>query len=326
MSPTATIEPPPQGPAMAPGRKLGIFYAAFAACTWGTVFVLSKWLTSTGELPVCTLAFWRFAFCCVFLFAMLAATGRAAKPIRAVAQHPLRFGLMGLLGGYAMYLLVLLSLRYTMTNTTQIVMNSNAVFIAPLALLIGERMGRRGLVGLGLGLAGCVIVVAGSGSAEPSGKDYHHVLGGSLAVLAGLSWAGYTVVGREVIRRHGGLECTAGAMAVGLALLAVTVPATGSPFHISRQQLLPVLYLGLVPTALGFAAWFKAMEVLPANVVGPFQFLQPVIGVSLAVCFLGERLTPLIILGGLTAFAGVYFTTAEPAPKTPAQGNGETTR
>jgi len=129
-------------------------------------------------------------------------------------------------------------------------------------------------------------------------------------VLSGLSWACYTVVGREPIRRHGGLECTLVSMTIGLVLLAITLAGTGQPVRISVAQGLPILYLGLVPTALGFAAWFKAIETLPASVVGPFQFLQPAIGVTLAVCFLDERLTVLIVLGALMAFAGVYCTTA----------------
>ncbi len=296
---------------MPPSRKLGLFYATFASATWGTVFVLSKWLLRASEgLSIYTLAFWRFAVCSAALWAMLAATGRVGKALRALRAHPVRFGLMGLLGGYAMYLLVLLSLRHTMANTTQIIMNSNAVFIAPLALLIGERIKPRGMAGLALGVAGCAIVVfASAGAAEQ--KEYHHVLGGTLAALGGLSWAGYTVAGRDVIRKHGGIECTAISMTIGLALLAATVPAVGSPFAITTPQAWPILYLGLVPTALGFAAWFKAMEALPANVVGPFQFLTPVIGVGLAACFLHEEVTWPIALGALMTFAGVYFSSSE---------------
>ena len=308
---------------MATERRLGVVYAAFAATTWGTVFVLSKWLTAVGDLPICTLAFWRFAVCTAGLLGLLTITGRIRAAWRAFREQPARFCLMGLLGGYAMYLLVLLSLRHTMANTTQIIMNSNAVFIAPLSLLIGERIGRRGVIGLCLGVAGCVVVVTGSGSVEVAGREYHHVLGGTLAVLSGLSWAAYTVVSRGVIRKHGGLECTAVAMGIGVAMLALTLPLTEGPHWLPLRHAWPVLYLGLVPTALGFAAWFKAMETLPANVVGPFQFLQPVIGVSLAICvFPEERLTGLIVLGGLMAFTGVYFTTAQPRPHTAARDRG----
>lgn len=292
-------------------RKLGIFYAAFAAATWGTVFVVSKWLMALKGLPIVTLAFWRFAICTMALFVMLGATRKLGSAWRAFRAQPWRFLFMGLCGGYAMYLLVLLSLTYTMANTTQIIMNSNAIFIAPLAMLIGERITWRNWLGLALGIAGCVVVVTGSPAAE-SGSDHSHLLGGTLAALSGLSWACYTVVGREPIRRHGGLECTMVSMAVGLVLLAITLACTNQPIRITPAQAVPILYLGLVPTALGFAAWFKAIETLPASVVGPFQFLQPVIGVTLAVCFLDEQLTGLIVLGALMAFAGVYCTTAEP--------------
>ena len=290
---------------MTKDRKLGVLYATFSATTWGTVFVLSKWLAA----PVVTLAFWRFTVCSLCLLAMVTATGRLRPAWAAFRAQPVRFLFMGLLGGYAMYLLVLLSLEYTTTNTTQIIMNCNAIFIAPLAVLIGERVSWRNWMGLAIGITGCVLVVTGSSSVE-STKDYNHILGGVLAVGSGLSWACYTVVGREPIRKYGGLECTAVSMSIGMLLLAATLVCTRSPIQVKPVQVLPILYLGLVPTALGFAAWFKAMETLPASVVGPFQFLQPAIGVTLAVCLLKETLNASIVLGAVLAFTGVYCTTA----------------
>ncbi len=292
---------------MTSSRRAGAAYAAFAAATWGTVFVLSKWLLALRGLSICTLAFWRFAFASAALFAMLCAARRLGAAWRAFRDQPLRFLVMGLAGGYVMYLSVLLSLRFTYANTTQIVMNSNAVFIAPLSLLIGERLTRRGVWGLVLGLAGCALVVWGSPvGAGP--KECNHLLGGAFAVLGGLSWASYTVMSRNVIRRYGGLECTAVAMTLAAVFLAATVAVKGDGFALTRRQAGVILYLGVAPTALGFAAWFKAMEALPANVVGPFQFLQPVIGVTLAIVFLHETLSARMVVGALLVFVGVWFT------------------
>ena len=295
---------------MTPDRKLGVFYAAFAAGTWGTVFVLSKWLVSLKGLPVVTLAFWRFAICTAFLMGLLAVRGKLGA-LRVVQKQPLRFLVLGVLGGYAMYLLVLLALKNTTANNAQIIMNANPVFIAPLALLIGERLRWRNVLGLGLGLLGCVLVIVGTASGDP--ENPRHVLGGALALAAGICWAAYTVVGRDPARKYGGLECTAIAMGIGTVLLGISVLATGADLRVTARQALLLAYLGLVPTGLGFVAWFKAMETLPASVAGPFQFLQPVIGVALAVCFLHEKLTGLILLGAVLAFAGVCFTTAQRA-------------
>ena len=302
---------------MTSDRKLGIFYAAFAAGTWGTVFVLSKWLVALKGLPVVAVAFWRFAICTVFLLGLLAMTGKLGS-LRVARRRPLRFLALGALGGYAMYLLVLLALKNTTANNAQIIMNANPIFIAPLALLIGERLRWQNVLGLGLGLAGCILVI--TGTASGASENSRHVLGGVLALAAGVSWAAYTVVGRDPAREHGGLECTAIAMGIGAVLLGLSVLATGAELGLTARQALLLAYLGLVPTGLGFVAWFKAMETLPASVAGPFQFLQPVVGVSLAVCFLHERLTVLIVLGAVLAFAGVYFTTVGPRPARDSAG------
>jgi drug/metabolite transporter (DMT)-like permease len=77
------------------------------------------------------------------------------------------------------------------------------------------------------------------------------------------------------------------------------------------------LYLAVVPTVLGFTAWYVALEKLPANVLGPLQFIVPVGGVALAIVLLSEELTALMVVGGGLALAGVYLSTR--AARAPAQ-------
>jgi DME family drug/metabolite transporter len=187
-------------------------------------------------------------------------------------------------------------------------MNANPVLIVPLAMLAGERPTLLRCVGVLLGLAGCVLVTHGTATSAPA-SGQSHAIGGTLALLSGLSWAAYTVFGKEPVRQHGSLACTTLAVIVGSVLLGLTALAARSDLRVSATSAALIVYLAIAPTFLGFLAWYKALETLPASVLGPFQFLQPALGVLLAALILGEKLTLLILAGALLAFVGVYCTT-----------------
>ena len=65
------------------------------------------------------------------------------------------------------------------------------------------------------------------------------------------------------------------------------------------------MYLGLVPTAIGFSTWAYALARTDAGKLGSTTYLVPPIAVLLGWIFLGE-VPPLIALpGGILCLAGV---------------------
>jgi len=292
-----------------PMKLTGFLYAFFAAASWGTVFVVGKFLVSQENTPPATVAFWRFSLSAVLLVLWATAAGRA-RGLRAIRAQPWRFFFLGLTGGYGMFLAVLLAMEYTTANNAQIIMNSNPVLIVPMALLIGERPSWMNCLGVVIGLVGCALVTHAT-SAQAAGGGSEHIIGALLALLSGACWAAYTVAGREPVRRYGSLECTAISMMIGTLLLGITCVATGDGFDVGPKSFALTAYLAAVPTVLGFVAWYKALETLPARIVGPFQFLTPVIGIALAALILKERLTFGIIVGAGLTLVGVYFSTHE---------------
>jgi len=288
--------------------RRALLLGVFACLTWSSVFVLGRWAIRQEEPtdPV-VLGLYRFGLSGVVLAAAMAATGRA-RALGAFVREPRRFLLLGLTGGFGMGFLVFLALQQTHSIVVQIIMNSNPVLIVPLSLLIGERVGMGKAAGVALGIGGCVLVLSGV-SPQVVEENPRHVLGGVLAALSGLSWAAYTVFGRDVVRRHGGLTTTTISMLIGGVAFLVVCLLLGKSLLLPRQGALVGLYLALVPTVLGFTAWYVALERLPANVLGPLQFIVPVGGVTLAIALLGEKLTGLMVVGGILALAGVYLST-----------------
>ena len=290
-------------------NRRALILGILAVASWSTVFVFGRLTISRHETDPVVLGLYRFGLGGLLLAAVMLATGRG-RALSAFVSEPARFLFLGLTGGFAMGFCVFLALRYTNATTVQIIMNSNPVLIVPLSLLIGERVGAWKVLGVVLGVAGCALVLWGASSGAVHANP-NHLLGGLLAGLSGLSWAAYTVFGRDVVRRHGGLTATTLSMLIGGAAFLVACLVLGKDLRLSRDGAVVAIYLAVVPTAFGFTAWYVALERLPANVLGPLQFIVPVGGVALAMVILGEKLTGLIVLGGVLALCGVGLSTRE---------------
>jgi transporter family protein len=67
-----------------------------------------------------------------------------------------------------------------------------------------------------------------------------------------------------------------------------------------------LLFLGLsgLATGLSWLCYFRALQLGPASRVAPLDKLSVVLVVVFAAVFLGEKLTPMAVLGGLLITAG----------------------
>ncbi|HPD14926.1 MAG TPA: EamA family transporter [Planctomycetota bacterium] len=292
--------------------RRALVLGVLACVSWSTVFVLGRMTIRHHATDPVVLGLYRFGLTGLVLAATLILSGRGGA-LGVVIREPAPFLFLGLTGGFAMGFFVFLALQHTHSIVVQVIMNSNPVLIVPLSLLVGERVGVGKVCGVALGVAGCVLVLGGV-SPEQAHENPRHVLGGVLAGLSGLSWAAYTVFGRRVVRRHGGLVTTTLSMLIGGVAFLVACLAMGKGLALPWRGALAGVYLALVPTAFGFTAWYVALKDLPANVLGPLQFVVPVGGVALALLLLpDERLTAPMLLGGIVALAGVFLSTREAA-------------
>lgn len=292
---------------MAGMKRRALLLGILACVTWSTVFVLGRLTIHRHDTDPVVLGLYRFAITGLVLAGGMLAMGRG-RQLAVFFREPARFLFLGLTGGFAMGFLVFLALQYTNSAVVQIIMNSNPVLIVPLSLLVGERVGWGKMAGVLLGVAGCVLVLGGIPTKDLH-ENPHHLAGGILAALSGISWAAYTVFGRGVVRRHGALPTTTLSMLIGGVAFLVACLVMRKNLALSPEGTLIGVYLAIVPTVFGFTAWYVALEELPANVLGPLQFVVPVGGVALAIVLLGEELTGLMLLGGVLALAGVYLST-----------------
>lgn len=164
-------------------------------------------------------------------------------------------------------------------------------------------------MGLGVALPGVALMTTDGASEATLGGDL-------LAVLGGLLWAVYLLVGRSVRQRVGigaymGLVCFAAAAALWPVALALGEPLSG--FSTGTWGLLVAAILG--PQLLGHQGSNYAVAWLPASVVAAVLLLEPVGATLLAALLLGEIPTPMAAVGGLLVVGGVVRATLATAPR-----------
>jgi drug/metabolite transporter (DMT)-like permease len=183
--------------------------------------------------------------------------------------------------------------------------NVGPILIALLAGLLLREGFPRGLF-VGCAVAFCGAVVIGAATAE------HGVVpswGAVLCLVAALAYAGGVIAQKPVLTRVSPLQvtwlaCTAGAVACLPFVGSLWSDASAAP----ASALAWVVYLGIVPTAIGFIAWGYALSRTTAGRMGSTTYLVTPIAILLGWLLLGESPPGLALAGGVLCLAGVAIT------------------
>ncbi len=285
----------------------GLAYGLSASALWGTIYVVARYLIEVRGLDPYYTAAVRFSLGGVFALGyVLATAGR--KQVLAAGEFTWQILALSAAGTFGLGALVFVSAQYTTSINSSLIVNSNAIFIAVFAVMIGERVPWLRFAGLFVGVAGCSIVMLGSAPPQPLPPS-NNALGGLAAFGAALCWAAYTAFGKSVVRKLGGLVTSAWTIVCGGVMLAAVAVARGAVRPLTGLELLAITYMALAPTAIAMCLWYKALEHVESSVLGPSQYIAPLVSVVLGWVLLQEPLGPTFVIGGLLVLLGVYMAT-----------------
>jgi drug/metabolite transporter (DMT)-like permease len=166
-----------------------------------------------------------------------------------------------------------------------------------------DRIDRRGLVGLVVGLVGVGVLLG----LDVGGGDLGAV--GEVGVVA----VGYAT-GPLLVARYLGQRSGLALAAVSLTLVAVVYLPVAAWQHPSRVPpgtvIAAVVVLGLVCTALAFVAFFELIKELGSTRATIITYLNPAVAVVLGVVVLGEQFKPGTAIGFVLILAGSWLSTA----------------
>src|SRR5829696_6572833 len=241
-----------------------------AVTLWGSSFVAIR---DAGErLSPGSLALGRLLVSLLVL-GVAASIWRAPLPARRDLLGIAAFGVLWL-GVYSVTLYE--AERRVDAGTAAMLINTGPIVIAILAgIFLNEGFPRRLFAGCAVAFSGCVLIgVASSESGSRAG------VGIALLIVAAVVYAAGAVVCLPFAPTLAGELDDAGATATAW-----------------------MVYLGVAPTAVGFAAWTYALRHTTAGRLGALAYLIPVVAILLGWALLGETPPLLSAAGGALCLA-----------------------
>jgi drug/metabolite transporter (DMT)-like permease len=172
------------------------------------------------------------------------------------------------------------------------------------AALSAERATARKVVGLLIGFAGIVVVLAPWREAAGS-------LGGEIACFgAAISYAISFVYVRRFLSPRGLAPLS---LAAGQLLVAVVLQALASPLlewgtmQLTSRVLVSIVLLGVLSTGLAYVLYFRLIGDIGATSASAVNYVVPVAAVVVGVLFLSEPVTWNLLVGGLIVLAGMAY-------------------
>jgi drug/metabolite transporter (DMT)-like permease len=275
---------------------------------WGGGIVAIK-VASQGFAPLAASALRTGLASAAYVPLLAALTRGAPRPRRG--DLPM-FVVLGLFGFFLFNVCYFAGLaRSTATHASLIWGANPVVTAAAAAVALRERVGARVLAGAVVSTTGVAVIVLSS--TRPATAHGATLLGDLLLVGELLSWIGYALLSRVVMRRFTPLQATGYACLTGFLMLMPAALWEGmTPASLAAapaRAWVAILYSGTASVVLAYILWNRALLRLGATRTALFSNLTPLWGLLLAHLIESETLAPVHGLAALLIIGGVLLAT-----------------
>lgn len=315
-------------------RALGIVLVVVSACGYGSGPLFAKPAYAAG-VDWLTLLAWRFLFAAIVSWAWLLIWPAQRRALRRLSRRRvavlvlLGFFFVGNSGTY------FAGLETVSASLAALIVYLYPALVAVMTLRFGRRLeGRRAWGALALATIGVVLAVGGIDQSQPP------PLAGLLVMLSSpFIYAMWIVLaGRLAGERSGdrgastpphesetaavasapdaaptaAIMLSATATAWWVAALLVDHPVL--PAAIPQAAWLPLFGVGIVSTAIALQTFYAGARRISAAQASLVSTVEPVYTIVLAALLLGERLTPIQMVGGVLVITGVVVAQSRQSP------------
>jgi len=262
-----------------------------AGVLWGTGGLAGVILQDTANIGAVPVAAYRLLVGGVFAVAVTAATG-GLRYLRGRATLGRLVVTAVLLAQFQAAYQVAVA-QISVSLATLITIGCVPVFVAGVtALRDGRFPDPRTATAVTVAVGGLVLLC---GASMPETGGWTAVSGVAMSVAAGAGFAALTLVTSGPIAGRGAVT-SVGLLLGGVLLLPVAL-AQGMAVPLTGEVLLTVAYLGLVPTAIAYGAYFVGLRHAHPTAAALATMLEPLTATLLAVGWYGEELTAAGVLG-----------------------------
>ena len=298
---------------MSPRRKqlLPWFALTIVYVVWGSTYMAIRIVVR--EMPPLAAASFRFLSAGLAMAAIaFVADRRHPRPTRRQIADYALVGVLLLAVGNA---LVMWSEKRIPSGIAALIVATVPLWFV---LLDGLRPGgqpwtARVWLGTAVGLLGVALVARPQ---EGVGGGHWTAIGA--LQIATLSWTVGSLYAQSIGRRLPLFTASAVEMLAGSLALFVESRVVGEDLRLfagaSSAAWLGLLYLAVFGSLVGFTAFAYCLNELPASTVGTYAYVNPVVAVALGSVFLGEALSPGLVIGAGLILVAVILTTLRKRP------------
>jgi drug/metabolite transporter (DMT)-like permease len=280
-------------------KLIGILFIAISAASFGTLAIFGHYVYDDG-MDVFTVLFLRFGLSAAFMTVILILRKEALPHGRILAQL-IGMGALGYVGQSYMYLT---AINYASAGLVALLLYLYPFFVTILStIFLREKVTPIKIIALILALTGTALTV---------GPVSGQLIGALMAIAAALIYSIYIIVGTNVMKHVSPVQssmiifASAGYVFGMLAFInGIHLPATSS----GTLAMLGIIFISTIIPVVTFLAGLE--RVGPVN-AAMLSTLEPVVTVLLAMWLFGDKLLPIVLLGGgLILLAVILLTRSE---------------
>ncbi len=203
--------------------------------------------------------------------------------------------------------------QYLPTGLTALLIAVVPLYVAVFEMVLprGERLSGKGWIGVGIGLAGLVVLVS-PGLRDGLHGDTRQMIGMGVALLSALCWTAGSILSRRSklalspFVAAGWEMLFAGVFNFGV--MSLNGGYRGSHWGVRAWS--SVLYLVTFGSLVGYTAYIYLLDHVPVAKVATYAYVNPVIAVILGAIFLRERMSGIEYVGMGAILIAVYLVTS----------------
>ena len=182
------------------------------------------------------------------------------------------------------------------------------ILITLLAIrMLNEKLSLTKLVGLLLGISGAMLLIGGR---EKGAVGDNIILGDFLIILSSVAYTFYFILVKPLMEWHSPLDVIRWIFTFGFFF---TLPICFREFTEIQWQVFTgkdwfLLFMIVIPgTSFAYIFNVYGIKILSASTAGAYIYSQPIFAVIIAMIFLNQQISLIIVIAGILIFSGVYL-------------------
>jgi drug/metabolite transporter (DMT)-like permease len=269
------------------------------AAIWGSSFLFMR--IAAPAFGAVALVEVRMLVGGLFLLPLLALRG----DLGALRRHGRRIAVIGVVNSAVPFVLVTYAML-TLTAAFASVLNATVPMWTALiaAVFLREQVRATQWLGLAVGAVGVVVLVGNRIEIDPSGALWGDTLAIFAALLGMFFYALSAHVARHTLADVPSFATATGSQLVAAVLLAPAALVTWPAETPAAAVWGAAVVLGVLCTATGYLLYFRLIRNVGAMRAANVTYLIPLFATLWGTVFLGEPLTPRLVVGGAIVLVG----------------------